>query len=152
MQNLKIRSRGSLVSFLQELLVKVGYDIPITDYFGSITESAINDFQSKNSLVIDGEVGLKTWTLFFEETKSAHTLRDKFLEENDLIDFSKKNGVERASIKAVNEVESSGKGFFVDGRPKILFEGHIFSRRLKGRVIDTASLSKASNDDILYNY
>jgi peptidoglycan hydrolase-like protein with peptidoglycan-binding domain len=139
MQNLKIRSRGSSVSFLQELLFKVGYDIPITDYFGSITESAVNDFQSKNSLVIDGEVSLKTWTVFLEETKPAHILRDKFLEENDLIDFSKKNGVELASIKAVNKVESSGKGLFVDGIPKILFKGHIFWRRLKGRGIDTAS-------------
>jgi len=151
MQNLKIRSKGSSVSFLQELLVKVGYDIPITEYFGSLTESTVKDFQSKNRLVIDGEVGLKTWTVLLEKTKPAQTIRDKFLGEKDLIDFSKKYGVELASIKAVNEVESSGKGFFVDGRPKILFEGHIFWKQLKERGIDPASLSKTSNEDILYS-
>jgi hypothetical protein len=150
MQNLKIRSRGSSVSFLQELLVKVGYDVPITQYFGSMTEAAVKDFQSKNRLVIDGEVGLKTWTVLLEKTKPAQALQDKFLEENDLIDFSKKYGVELAAIKAVNEVESSGKGFFVDGRPKILFEGHIFWRQLKEREIDPAPLSKSGNEDVLY--
>lgn len=150
MQNLKIRSRGSSVSFLQELLVKVGYEIPITLYFGKMTESAVKDFQSKNRLVIDEEVGLKTWTVLLEKTKPAQTLRSKFLEENDLIDFSKKYGVALAAIKAVNEVESSGKGFFVDGRPKILFEGHIFWRQLKERGINLASLSKISNEDVLY--
>jgi hypothetical protein len=51
--------------------------------------------------VIDGEVGLKTWAVLLEKTKPAQTLRDKFLEENDLIDFSKKYGVELAAIKAV---------------------------------------------------
>lgn len=150
MQNLKIRSRGSSVSFLQELLVKVGYDIPISQYFGSETESAVKDFQAKNRLVIDGHVGLKTWTVLIEKTKPAQTIRSKFLEENDLIEFSKKYGVELAAIKAVNEVESSGKGFFVDGRPKILFEGHIFWRQLKERGIDPASISKPSNGDVMY--
>jgi hypothetical protein len=33
-----------------------------------------------------------------------------------------------ASVKAVKDVESGGGGFLTDGRPKILFEGHVFSR------------------------
>jgi hypothetical protein len=36
---------------------------------------------------------------------------------------------EVACIKAVNDVESAGKGFLPSGRPKILFEAHIFSKR-----------------------
>jgi len=150
MQYIKLRSRGSSVAFLQELLLKLGYQIPITSYFGTLTESAVKDFQSKNKLVIDGEVGIKTWTILLEKTKPAESFSDKFLEEKDLIDFSKKYGVELAAVKAVNEVESSGKGFFVDGRPKILFEGHIFWRQLKERGIDPSSLSNSSNETVLY--
>jgi len=36
---------------------------------------------------------------------------------------------EVAAIKAVAQVESAGNGFFPSGRPKILFEAHIFSKR-----------------------
>lgn len=37
-----------------------------------------------------------------------------------------------AAIKAVAEVESSGDGFLLDGRLKILFEGHQFYKYTKG--------------------
>jgi len=150
MQYLKYRSRGSSVGFLQELLGKAGYNIPITHYFGLMTETAVKDFQSKNKLVIDGEVGIKTWTVLLEKTKPADSIQSKFLDEKDLINFSKTYGLELAAVKAVNEVESSGKGFFVDGRPKILFEGHIFWRQLKERGLDPNQLSNPSNEDILY--
>jgi hypothetical protein len=36
------------------------------------------------------------------------------------------------TLMAVAEVESAGSGFLLDGRPKILFEAHIFSRRTGG--------------------
>lgn len=45
-------------------------------------------------------------------------------------------GVEPALLKAVADVESSGSGFLRDGRPKILFEGHIFWKQLVKRRID----------------
>lgn len=38
--------------------------------------------------------------------------------------------VEPAVIKAVAEVESNGEGFF-NGKPKILFEPHIFWKQLR---------------------
>lgn len=50
-------------------------------------------------------------------------------------DYSKcaeKLGIETAVIMAVAEVESSGAGFGLDDRPKILFEGHWFSKFTKG--------------------
>jgi hypothetical protein len=40
-----------------------------------------------------------------------------------------------AAIRAVDEVESNGKGFGPDGRPTILFEPHVFSR-LTGHRFD----------------
>lgn len=39
-------------------------------------------------------------------------------------------GVPVAAVKAVTEVESLGAGFLNDGRPKILFERHVFRKRL----------------------
>lgn len=40
---------------------------------------------------------------------------------------------ERAVIDAVCEVESGGSAFLKDGRPKILFEAHVFGRLTGGR-------------------
>jgi hypothetical protein len=45
--------------------------------------------------------------------------------------------VEVAVIKAVSEVESSGKGFDDKGRPKILFEAHWFHKFTKGKYDST---------------
>jgi hypothetical protein len=151
MQTIKFRSRGTYVSYLQELLGKLGYDIPSTGYFGNMTDEAVKDFQKKNGLVEDGEVGIKTWTMLIEKTRPAQTLGDKFLGEQDLIAFAQKHNLELAAVKAVNEVESSGKGFLIDGRPKILFEGHIFWNQLKERGINPRALANASNGDVLYS-
>lgn len=41
-------------------------------------------------------------------------------------------GVNVASIKAVAHVEAAGSGFLADGRPKVRFEAHIFSRQTQG--------------------
>lgn len=41
---------------------------------------------------------------------------------------AKRLGVDVPTIQAVAEVESAGDGFLPDGRPKILFERHLFSR------------------------
>jgi hypothetical protein len=43
---------------------------------------------------------------------------------------------EVAAIQAVAEVESLGDGFLLDGRPKILFERHVFSRLTERRFDD----------------
>jgi hypothetical protein len=51
-------------------------------------------------------------------------------------------GVTAATVKAVIDVESAGFGFLTDGRPRILFEGHVFWRELKKRGVDPAPLSK----------
>ncbi|WP_026952682.1 N-acetylmuramidase domain-containing protein [Algoriphagus mannitolivorans] len=151
MRYIKLRSRGEFVSYLQELLGKLGYDIPATGYFGSMTDAAVRDFQKKNDLVVDGEVGIKTWTVLIGKTKPAQELESKFLGEQDLRDFAVENNLELAAVKAVNEVESSGKGFLVDGRPKILFEGHEFWKQLKLRGINPSSIANASNADVLYS-
>jgi hypothetical protein len=53
------------------------------------------------------------------------------LTEQDYLEAAKELNCDVAAIKAVAEVESAGGGFLPDGRPKILFERHIFSRLTK---------------------
>lgn len=55
--------------------------------------------------------------------------------DGDYDRVAKDLGCEAAAIKAVSEVEAGGDGFFSSGRPKILFEAHIFSRET-GRTYD----------------
>ena len=70
--------------------------------------------------------------------------------EKDFQECAETLGVEVAALKAVVEVECSSKGgFLVDGRPRILFEGHIFWRRLALRGIDPEPLA-AEHPDIIY--
>ncbi|UJP64191.1 N-acetylmuramidase domain-containing protein [Mongoliitalea daihaiensis] len=151
MQTLRLNSRGDSVVFLQELLNKVGYNLPGTSFFGTLTDTAVKDFQRKSGLVADGIVGVKTWTRLIQQSDFAKPeFSDKFLSEQDLIDFAAEYGLELALVKAVNEVESRGKGFLIDGRTKILFEGHEFWRQLKAIGLQPESLSNESNKDILY--
>lgn len=150
MKTIRYKSRGFSVYFLEELLSKLGYKVYISYYFGLDSHHAIKDFQQKNNLVIDGIVGLKTWSKLFVAEQEFLAHNSKFLSENDLINFANEYNLELAAVKAVNEVESSGKGFFVDGQPKILFEGHVFWRELKKRKIDPNTLLDKNSKDVLY--
>lgn len=51
-------------------------------------------------------------------------------------------GCEVAQVMAVVEVETGGKsGFLDDGRPRLLFEPHVFFRRTNGRYGERAPIS-----------
>lgn len=71
------------------------------------------------------------------------------ISENQFTDSAKILNVEAAAIRAVAEVESSGDGMLADGKPKILFEPHIFWKQLRAKGIDPA-LFMEENSDILY--
>ena len=61
---------------------------------------------------------------------------------NEMIaDIARKNQIDPAALLAVKEVESNGRGFLPNGKPKILFEGHIFYRLL-AQSVNTASLNQ----------
>ncbi len=139
MNIIRYRSRGEDVFLLEEILTKLGYDLQyINTYFDLQTHYAVLDFQRKNSLVVDGIVGQKTWSLLLIKEKELFDLTDKYLSEDDLLSFAEEYNLELAVVKAVNEVESSGVGFLIDGRPRILFEGHIFWRQLTSHGISPA--------------
>lgn len=58
---------------------------------------------------------------------------NKFLTDQNYKDAAFDLGVEVEALKAVAEVESNGGGFLPNGYPKILFEGHLFSKYTGGK-------------------
>ena len=150
MKTIKFRSNGQEVHFLAEILEKLGYKVYVSNYFGTDIDAAVKDFQLKNGLVVDGIVGLKTWMKFIEKEKQIVESNDKLLSEKDLIYFSDRYGLELAAVKAVNQIESSGKGFLAFGKPRILFEGHVFWSELKKRNIQPNNFLNSLSQDVLY--
>lgn len=150
MKLLKYYTKSPEVTTLCELLYKQGYNIKISDSFSLEVDAAVKDFQRKNSLVVDGIVGVKTWTVLLQKNATPVNTTDKFLKESDLISFANQYGLELAAVKAVNEIESSGKGFLINNKPKILFEGHIFWSELKKRGIDPNAYYNSDSKDVLY--
>ncbi len=151
MQTLKLRSKGDSVRLLQELLNKAGHNLIVDGDFGKKTEQAVKEFQKKNKLIVDGIVGTKTWMkLNALAPRALKESTKKFLAEKDLIDLARELKVEVAAVKAVYEVESSGRGFLTSGKAKILFEGHIFWKRLKVHGLNPSDY-KDGNEDVLYS-
>jgi hypothetical protein len=150
MINIKRRSRGEYVKLLQELLNTFGYNLSVDGSFGKGTDAAVRDFQLKNGLMSDGIVGAKTWTVLFQNAPVGWSaVLDKYLTEKDIVHFAETFDVEVAAVKAVQEVESSGRGFLLNGLPMILFEGHVFWRQLKKMGVDPQTV-REGNEDILY--
>ena len=73
------------------------------------------------------------------------------LGNEDFIQVFRMLGCEFAALKAVQQVETGGKGgFFAPGKPSILFEGHIFWIQLKKRGLNPADYV-TGNETILYS-
>lgn len=72
------------------------------------------------------------------------------ISEKDFQHVAELLGIEVAVLKAVQQVETGGRGgFFAPGKPAILFEGHIFWNQLKKRGIHPEGYVKG-NENILY--
>ena len=112
--------------------------------FGPTTLEAVKEFQSKNGLTQDGIVGMSTWSKLYKPSGSGSISWGDYDFISYLLDC------DIAAIKAVQEVETAGRsGFLSDGRPMILFEGHIFWKQLKAHGIDPHRYERG-NSDILY--
>ena len=140
MKTIKLGSSGEDVLILQKKLKDHGYLIAETGIFDETVHKIVLSFQRVRDLVIDGIVGPKTW----EELDKIGRLT-----ENDFIRCSNSIGTDIATIKAVCEVESGGYGFISPGKPKILFEGHIFWKELKKAGLKPENYVQG-NEDILY--
>jgi hypothetical protein len=154
LDDLSILKQGvvsSEVQFLQSLLDVGGIFLVPDGHFGPGTARALKEFQERHSLTVDGIAGPQTWR------KLAEIFPDDFRDLGVKYIITLKNfeeaaealNCEVAAVQAVHQVESRGVGFIEDGRPVILFEGHVFWRELKKRNIDPQE-HLGGNQDILY--
>ena len=146
MKTIKIGDSGEDVRYLQELLQGQGYAVHETGTFDEETKNVVIKFQKEMGLDADGIVGYRSWeTLMFTGRKTGERLtNDDFVLVAHLLD------VEVSALKAVQEVETGGRGgFFAPGKPAILFEGHIFWSQLKKKGI-APEKRVPGNENILY--
>lgn len=131
----KMGDKGDGVALLQRRLTRAGYPVPVNNLFDLATERAVMALQKAFGLVIDGIAGPKTFAAL------AGSVPAHYLGAADLERAAQQLGVQLAAMRAVNEVESRGHGMLPDGRPKILFERHVFWDRLKAHDINPAPLA-----------
>ena len=124
MNTLRHGDRSLAVRILQTNLNKHGAKLNTDGAYGDLTEAAVRAYQLKAGLVADGVAGSKTLGSL------AGGDCQLLLKNHDLVNAAQRLDVPLASVYAVNEVESKGKGFLDNGKPVILFERHIMYRQL----------------------
>ena len=145
---LKLNDSGSDVTALQELLCKNGYEVAVSGEFDGDTDAAVRNFQRDHNLTVDGLVGNKTMECL---RLIDNPLAALSITEADYQRAAAALNVPVAAIKAVKEVETGGRsGFVAEGKPTILFEGHVFWSQLK-KAGKSPEKHKAGNADILYS-
>jgi hypothetical protein len=170
MNTLRKGKFGAEVSRLQKILKEKGYPVVVDGNFGSQTYLSVCRFQTSVHLPADGIVGKNTWQALLgempqqdaitEHKKSTAIQTENSLTTTKAVAVEKKEmnfkgaaemlGVEEAAVRAVHHVESGGRnGFLPDGRPLILFEGHIFWKQLRKNNIVPEKYVEG-NEDILF--
>ncbi|NNA66209.1 N-acetylmuramidase domain-containing protein [Pseudomonas gessardii] len=124
MTTLRHGDRSQAVLILQKNLNRQGARLVLDGDYGDTTEAAVRAYQAKIGLVADGIAGIKT------QSSLAGGDCVQLLRNSDLVAAAERLDVPLASIYAINEVESKGKGFLDNGKPVILFERHIMYRQL----------------------
>ena len=131
------------VLLVKRLLSKFGYDLAQNAEADAALNSAIGEFQSiylpggKSDQRID-PAG-QTWKTLIGIGRIKGSLNE----------LANKYDLEPAVILAIQSVESGNNGYLPDGRPKILFEGHVFWRMLKAAGKNPAEHVRG-NEDILF--
>jgi len=124
MNTLRHGDRSQAVRVLQKNLNNHGAMLTIDGDYGDVTEAAVRAYQLQVGLVADGAAGNKT------QAALAGNDCKQLLKNTDLVNAAQRLDVPLASVYAVNEVESKGKGFLDNSKPVILFERHIMYRQL----------------------
>lgn len=124
MNTLRHGDRSQAVRVLQKNLNNHGATLTVDGDYGDVTEAGVRAYQLKVGLVADGVAGNKT------QAALAGNDCQQLLKNTDLVNAAQRLDVPLASVYAVNEVESKGKGFLDNGKPVILFERHIMYRQL----------------------
>ena len=87
---LKNGSRGNSVKELQNMLNKANSSgLTVDGIFGSGTERAVRDFQSKNGLTVDGIVGSGTWNALEKAMNNSGTKNSQSTTSGTSVDYQK---------------------------------------------------------------
>ena len=124
MNTLRHGDRSQAVLMLQKRLNEHGANLIPDGAYSDKTEAAVRAYQLRAGLVADGIAGSTT------QSSLAGGDCAQLLSNNDLVAAAERLDVPLASVYAVNEVESKGKGLLDNGKPVILFERHIMYRQL----------------------
>ena len=131
------------VLLVKRLLSKFGYKLTLNGNADAALFSAIGKFQN------DYLPAAKPDERIDPAGQTWNTLIGIGRVKESVDELAKKYDLEPAVILAIQSVESSNNGYLPDGRPKILFEGHVFWRMLKDAGKNPASYVKG-NEDILF--
>jgi hypothetical protein len=132
----------STVQDLQRRLIAFGYNPgPADGIDGAKTKAAVRLFQIAEGLVADGIAGATTWERLRAkdgpaEAKPFYIGTGAKLSSADFARLAAAHGIEEAKIRAVNEVEAAGSGFYASGAVKCLYEPHIAWKMTSGKVRD----------------
>ena len=128
------RAEEYCVMFVQDYAATLGIDAgPVDGLYGRRTAAAVKQ-------IAELETG--------EPTEVIDT--PALLTDADIDNAAYRHGLEPALVRAVIAVESRGRGFLRSGRPKILFEGHIFWKQLELAGLDPDSIAPTLPQGILY--
>lgn len=148
MNTLRHGDRSQAVLMLQKRLNEHGANLIPDGAYSDKTEAAVRAYQLRAGLVADGIAGSTT------QSSLAGGDCAQLLSNNDLVAAAERLDVPLASVYAVNEVESKGKGLLDNGKPVILFERHIMYRQLtkvRNKGDDAAELQRHADQLALTN-
>jgi hypothetical protein len=131
------------VLLVKQLLSKFGYSLAQNGKADTALNSAIGKFQT---IYVPAA---KTDQRIEPAGQTWNTLIGIGRVKGSLDELAKKYDLEPAVILAIQSVESGNNGYLPDGRPKILFEGHVFWRMLKAAGKNPADYVQG-NEDILF--
>jgi len=133
---LQLGSSGSDVLILQYHLTMAGFPTATSATFDHETLKSVSGFQLAKDLPGDGIFGPNAREALSRALTPHPPTPAMFVNAAEAL------GVSIPTIQAVAEVESNGTGFLASGRPTILFERHVFYRRLAAHGFDPALLAK----------
>ena len=119
-----------------------------TDTFDSLLEEKVKEYQKAHGLLDDGIVGPLTWFPIMMDNRLQEHYRP-YVSDYDWSMVADLLSVSKAALKAVTEVETGGKGGFLSpGKPRILFEAHVFYKRLVNHGVDPEKYMSAHKNII----
>lgn len=143
---IKYGSQGSDVKELQKLLNQNGYSLDEDGVFGSKTQSAVKDYQTKNNLTVDGIVGKNTWGALTSANSSSNNTNDTSngfsYDKFSYDDYAESDTVQQAHAALQSQISAK------PGEYQSTWQGQI--NDIIDRILNREKFSYDVNSDALY--